>query len=77
MSNSEGITGIHREHALRLPIHHAMRVDIVAKGHIDITHDEANQLRICNRDFMLALVKVREIYFARKRTVTMINKLKK
>ena len=66
ISNSEGFTGAHIEHVVRLAIHNAMRFDIVDKGRIDITYEEADQLQICNRDFMLALAKVRETYFSRK-----------
>ena len=66
ISDSEGFTGAHIEHVVRLAIHNAMRFDIVDKGRIDITYEEADQLQICNRDFMLALAKVRETYFSRK-----------
>ena len=77
ISNSEGFTGAHIEHVVRLSIHNAMRFDIVDKGRIDITYEEADQLQICNRDFMLALAKVREKHTSLEKTVTMINKLKK
>ena len=66
ISNSEGFTGAHIEHVVRLAIHNAMCFDIVDKGRIDITYEEADQLQICNRDFMLALGKIRETYFSRK-----------
>ena len=66
ISNSEGFMGAHIEHVVHLTIHNAMRFNIVDKGRIDITYEEANQLQICNRDFMFALGKICEIYFSRK-----------
>ena len=66
ISNSEGFTGADIEHVVRLAIHNAMRFDIVNKGRIDITYEEADQLQFCNRDFMLALGKIRETYFSKK-----------
>ena len=66
ISNSEGFMSAHIEHVVRLTIHNAMRFYIVDKGRIDITYEEANQLQICNRDFMFAFGKIRETYFSRK-----------
>ena len=66
ISNSEGFSVAHIEHVVRLAIHNAMRFDIVDKGRIDITYEEPDQLQSGNRDFMLALAKVRETYFSRK-----------
>ena len=66
ISNSEGFIGAHIEHVVRLTIHNAMHFDIVDKGRIDITYEEADQLQICNRDFMLELGKIRETCFSRK-----------
>ncbi|CAF3799473.1 unnamed protein product [Rotaria sp. Silwood1] len=64
--NSEGFTGAQIEHVVRLAIHNAMRRDIVDKGRIDITSEEADQLQVCNQDFILALSKVLKAYFSDK-----------
>jgi len=66
IQNTEGFTGAQIEHVVRLAIHNAMRRDILNKGRMEITNDEADQLQVCNEDFILALSKVRETYFSSK-----------
>ena len=66
ISNSERFSGADIEHVVRLALHNAMPFDIVDKERIDIRYEEADQLQVCKRDLMLALVKVRETDFSRK-----------
>ena len=66
ISSSGEFTGAHTESIVRLAIYNAMQFDIVDKRPIDIKQEEADRLQICNKDFMLALVKAHETYFSRK-----------
>jgi vesicle-fusing ATPase len=66
IQNTEGFTGAQIEHVVRLAIHNAMRRDILNKERMEITNDEAEQLQVCNEDFILALSTIRETYFSSK-----------
>ena len=43
-----------------------MRRDILNKGRMEITYDEAEQIQVSNEDFMSALSTVREQHFSRR-----------
>ena len=66
IQNTEDFTGAQIEHIVRLAIHNAMRRDILAKGRIKNTYDEAEELQVCSEDFVSALSEVREAYFSSK-----------
>ena len=66
IQNTEGFTGAEIEHIIRLAAHNAMRPDILNKGRMEITYDEAEQLQVSNKDFMSALSTVREQHFSSK-----------
>ncbi|CAF1269914.1 unnamed protein product [Didymodactylos carnosus] len=53
-----GLTGAHIEKLVRLTVNNALRRDVIERGTLDIGEDSAEQLRICNSDFSIALEKV-------------------
>ena len=55
---SAGMTGAHVERIVRLAIHAAMRRDILNQDKFDLTEEEAEDLEVCNQDFIEALSKV-------------------
>ena len=52
-----GLTGAHIEKIVRLAITNAMRRDVLSRGRFDISEHEAEQLRVCDRDFKDAITK--------------------
>jgi SpoVK/Ycf46/Vps4 family AAA+-type ATPase len=55
---TEGMSGAHVERVVRLAIQAAMRRDIVDRDKFDITEEEAEDLEVCNQDFIEALSKI-------------------
>jgi vesicle-fusing ATPase len=64
--SSQGFTGAQIEHIVRLAVHNAMRRDILNKGHMEVTYEDADQLQVCNKDFTMALAKVPATNFQEK-----------
>ena len=67
LQNSEGFTGANIEHIVRLAVHNAMYRDVLQKGRVEITYDQAEELQVCNQDFISAVSKVREELFLEKK----------
>ena len=57
--STEGMTGSHVERVARLAIHDAMQRGIVERDRFDVTEEEGEVLEVCNRDFLVALSKIR------------------
>ncbi|CAF0943820.1 unnamed protein product [Rotaria sordida] len=72
----EGFTRAQIEHIIRLAIYNAMRRDIVDKRRIEITYEEADQLQICNQDFILALSKLSNLSPSLTTECSLINMAK-
>ena len=59
IGSTEGMTGSHVERVVRLAIHAAMQQDIIERDRFDVTEEEGEALEVCNRDFLVALSKIR------------------
>ena len=57
--STEGMTGSHVERVVRLATHAAMQRDIIERDRFDVTEEEGEALKVCNRDFLVALSKIR------------------
>ncbi|CAF1125994.1 unnamed protein product [Didymodactylos carnosus] len=55
---THGLTRAHIEKLVRLAVNNALRRDVIERGTLAIGEDSAEQLRICNSDFSIALEKV-------------------
>jgi len=55
---TNGMTGAHIERIVRLAIHAAMRRDILHRDTFDSTEQDAEDLQVCNQDFIEALAKI-------------------
>ena len=55
---TEGLTGSQVERVVQLAVHAAMRRDILNRNKFYITEEEAEELEVCNQDFIDALSKV-------------------
>jgi vesicle-fusing ATPase len=56
---TDGLTGAHIEQIVRRAVNGAMRRDIMTRGTLDISEEEADQLCVCNKDFLRALFDIR------------------
>lgn len=56
---TNGLTGAHIEKIVRLAIINAMRRDVLARGRLDISDTESENLRVENADFTNALLQIR------------------
>ncbi|CAF0711917.1 unnamed protein product [Adineta steineri] len=61
---TNGMTGAHVERTIRLAIHAAMRRNILHRNTFDITEQDAEDLQVCNQDFLEALSKIAAEYSA-------------